>query len=93
MDIPSIGVGKTVFAVDGITQDGVAALCEKYLGRGGDVIELIGKSGKVWGAALKSTDREKEPVIISQGHRVSLKTSIKIVKDCIYKFRIPEPVI
>lgn len=93
MDIPSIGVGKTVFAVDGITQDGVKALCDRYLSRGGDVIELLGKSGKVWGAALKSTDRDKEAVIVSQGHRISLKTAIKVVKDCIYKHRIPEPVI
>jgi hypothetical protein len=33
--------------------------------RGGDHIELLGKSGKVWGAALRSTDRSKIPMIIS----------------------------
>jgi hypothetical protein len=30
--------------------------------------------------------------VVSQGHKVSLKTALKIVKDCIYKQRIPEPV-
>ena len=91
--IPSIGCGKTVFAVDGLTQDKVADLASRYLHKGGDFIELIGTSAKVWGAALRSTDRDKDPLIVSQGHKVSLKTAIKIVKDCIYKQRIPEPVI
>jgi len=91
-DIPSVGVGKTVFAVDGLTQDSVKSLCERYLSKAGDVIELIGKSGKVWGAALRITEREMEAVIVSQGHKVSLKTALKIVKDSIYKQRIPEPV-
>ena len=90
--IPSIGCGKTVFAVDSLTQDKVATLASKYLHRGGDFIELIGTSTKVWGAALRSTDRDREPLIVSQGHKISLKTALKIVKDCIYKQRIPEPV-
>ena len=93
LDIPAIGCGKTVFAQDGITQDGVKALCQKYLAKPMDEIELIGKSGKVWGAAVKTTGRtDDEPIIVSQGHRVSLKTAVKIVKDCVYKQRIPEPV-
>lgn len=37
MDIPSVGVGKNVFAVDGITQFGVKDLCEKSLLKGGDI--------------------------------------------------------
>jgi hypothetical protein len=36
MDIPTIGVGKNVFAVDGISQIGVKDLCEKTLLKGGD---------------------------------------------------------
>ena len=91
-DLPSIGVGKTVFAVDGLTQDGVKQLCDKYLLKGGDLIELIGHSKKVWGAALRSTSESKNPIIISVGHRITLETSIKVVKACIYKFRIPEPI-
>ena len=90
--IPSIGVGKTAFAVDGITQDSVKNLCDKFLVHGGDFIELIGKSGKIWGAALKSTNKSTIPIILSQGHKISLKMTIKLVKECLYKDRIPEPV-
>jgi endonuclease V len=54
MDLPSIGVGKTVFAVDGITQKGVKEMSEKKLLKGGDLEYLTGKSGKHWGAALRS---------------------------------------
>jgi deoxyinosine 3'endonuclease (endonuclease V) len=92
MDIPSIGVGKNVFAVDGITQLGVKELCEKELLKGGDQIALIGNSGKEWGVAYRSTNESKNPIIISVGHRVSSKTSVDVVKACIRKFRIPEPV-
>lgn len=37
MDVPSIGVGKTVFAVDGITQKGVKEMSEQKLLKGGDL--------------------------------------------------------
>ena len=91
-DLPCIGVGKTVFAVDGITQFGVKELCEKELRKGGDLVELVGTSGKVWGAALRSTNDSKNPIIISVGHRITLSTAIRVVKACILKFRIPEPI-
>ncbi len=46
MDVPTIGVGKNVFAVDGISQKGVKELCDKTLLKGGDQIALKGDSGK-----------------------------------------------
>ena len=92
MDIPTIGVGKNVFAVDGITQIGVKDMCEKTLLKGGDQVSLIGDSGKEWGIAFRSTNDSKNPIIISIGHRVSSQTAVKVVKACIRKFRIPEPV-
>ncbi len=82
--IPSIGLGKNVFAVDGITKDSVAALSEKYLSKPGSHLDLIGKSGKTWGIALRSHARE-DPLIVSQGHKISLKTALKVVQDCLYK--------
>jgi len=91
-DIPSIGVGKTVFAVDGLTQKGVKALSEQNLKKGGDVVKLTGESGKVWGAAYRATDEAKNPLIISIGHRVSLETSLACTAACIGKFKIPEPI-
>ena len=68
-------------------------MCEQTLHKGGDLVELVGKSGRVWGAALRSTSDSKNPIIISQGHRISLETCINVVKACIHKYRIPEPVI
>lgn len=67
-------------------------MCDKSLLKGGDLIELIGTSGKVWGAALRSTKDSKNPIIISVGHRITLDTAIKVVKSCIHKYRIPEPI-
>jgi len=54
MDVPSIGVGKTVFAVDGITQKGVKEMSEQKLLKAGDLQYLFGRSGKHWGAAFRS---------------------------------------
>ena len=77
-DIPSIGVGKTVFAVDGLTQIGVKKLSAEKLHKAGDFVELVGDSGKVWGAAVRATNESKVPLIVSIGHRVNLSTSIDI---------------
>jgi deoxyinosine 3'endonuclease (endonuclease V) len=70
----------------------VKDLCEEKLKKGGDLVDLVGYSGKVWGAALRSTSESKNPIIVSVGHRVTLETAIKVVKACITKYRIPEPI-
>lgn len=49
-DIPTIGVGKTLFHVDGLTRDGVRAQCGKALLHAGDAVMLMGESGRTWGA-------------------------------------------
>jgi len=54
-------------------------------------VKLVGNSGRVWGAALRSTDSSTDPVIVSVGHRISLDTTLALVKSCC-KFRVPEPV-
>ena len=53
---------------------------------------MVGNSGKVWGAALRSTKESKNPIYVSIGHRISLETSLKIVIMSITKYRIPEPI-
>ena len=88
--IPTIGCGKTVFAVDGITVHSVKKLSSE-LHQAGDTKMLVGNSGKVWGCALRATDDSINPIIISVGHKISLETSLKIVsKSCFY--RVPEPI-
>ena len=91
MGLPSIGVGKTVFAVDGLTKRNVNDLHHENNVNALDTVNLVGDSGTVWGAAMKPTEDSEKPIIISQGHRISLETAIEVVKLCI-KFRIPEPI-
>jgi len=92
VDIPTIGCGKTVFAVDGITKRKVENIKYYDLEKKGDSKALIGKSGIQWGYALKSSDEyDDDPMIISIGHKISNETALKIAKiACIY--RVPEPI-
>ena len=71
-DVPTVGVGKTVFYIDGIKKEHVKQMSKSNLHRAGDTVPLVGDSGKTWGVALRSTDQSSNPVIVSQGHRVSL---------------------
>jgi deoxyinosine 3'endonuclease (endonuclease V) len=91
VDIPTIGCGKTVFAVDGITKRKVEDIYYYNLKKKGDSKKLIGKSGTQWGYALRTTKEYEYPMIISIGHKVSNETALQIVKNsCIY--RVPEPI-
>ena len=77
---PTIGVAKGILF--GEVEDTRA---EK------DVV-LLRNEDEVIGA-LVATKPEGKPVYVSTGHRVSLKTAIKIVKHCIRHSRIPEPIL
>jgi deoxyinosine 3'endonuclease (endonuclease V) len=88
--IPTIGCGKTVFAVDGITVNSVKKISKDLL-QAGDKSLLVGKSGKVWGCALRATDESVNPIIISVGHLISLDSAIKVVSQACF-YRVPEPI-
>lgn len=90
-NIATVGVSKKLFHIDGLTKDNVRELSDKNLKKAGDFIELKGDSGKVYGASFRSTDEAFQPVYISIGHKITLETAIKLVKDsCL--FRVPEPI-
>lgn len=55
-DLPTIGVGKTVFYIDGIEKSHVKKMSDESLNKAGDFVPLVGDSGKTWGVALRSTD-------------------------------------
>ena len=59
MDLPTIGVAKTTFDVDGLHRLVIKALCEKELHVEGDTVNLVGDSGKTWAAALRCTKDSK----------------------------------
>lgn len=49
-DIPTIGVGKTLLYVDGLIFKNVRKEFLQKTKKGGDYMELVGKSGAIWGA-------------------------------------------
>lgn len=88
--IPTIGVGKTFFAIDGMSRAEVRKEAETLRGAG-DSRNIVGKSGRVWGAMMRATSESKQPLFISVGHRMSLNTAIDIVYSCCL-YRVPEPI-
>lgn len=90
-NLPTIGIGKNLHHVDGLTQSTVRQLLETKGNLGEDIITLRGDSGRTWGAAMQSNPGSLKPIYISVGHRISLDTAVKIARmTC--KFRIPEPI-
>ena len=92
VDIPTIGCGKTVFALDGITKKSVEEINNINLKEKGDSFKLIGKSGKHWGYLYKSKINE-DPFLISLGNKICNNTALNIIKNvCVKGDRIPEPI-
>ncbi|KAH0450130.1 hypothetical protein IEQ34_020822 [Dendrobium chrysotoxum] len=90
-NIPAIGIGKNLHYVDGLTRSGVMQFLQGGESMAKDVVPLVGKSGQTWGAAVLSTPDSLKPIYISPGHRISIDSSIRVVKLCC-KFRVPEPI-
>ncbi|GAB2286417.1 hypothetical protein Dimus_020826 [Dionaea muscipula] len=88
-DLPTIGIGKNLHHVEGLTHFRVRERLEH--GSCNELVDLIGSSGHSLGMAMKSTLGTLKPIFISIGHRISLATAVKIVKlTC--KYRVPEPI-
>lgn len=90
-DIPTIGIGKNLLHVDGLHRDTVKEEFAKKCTVEGDYLELEGDSGKVWGAATKTTKKVENPIFVSIGHKVDLTKAIELTQK-FSKFRVPEPV-
>lgn len=80
VDLPTIGFAKSVL---------VGQYREPAWGRG-STSDLVDE-GEVIGAALR-TKEGVEPVFVSVGHRISLKTAIATILRCAAGYRIPEPI-
>ncbi|KAM0069693.1 putative deoxyribonuclease V [Helianthus debilis subsp. tardiflorus] len=90
-DLPTIGVGKNLHHVDGLTNSSVRELLEAEDNFNVDFIPLVGDSGNTLGAALHSSKESFKPIFVSVGHRVSLASAVEIVKRTC-KYRVPEPI-
>ncbi|XP_044463786.1 endonuclease V [Mangifera indica] len=90
-NLPTIGIGKNLHHVDGLTHTTVRQLLEARENSDADIITLKGRTGFVWGVAMRSTPDKLKPIFISVGHRISLDTAVQIIKmTC--KYRVPEPI-
>lgn len=49
-----------------------------------------GEDGRLVGAVIR-TREGKNPVFVSPGHKISVQTAVKIVRQCSPRYRIPEP--
>lgn len=80
LDRPTIGVGKThflgTFAPPGETQGSYSLLHDR---------------DEVIGAVLRTRDRVK-PVYVSVGHQCNLESALGLVKACVTRYRLPEPI-
>ncbi|MCX9080929.1 MAG: endonuclease V [Candidatus Methanoperedens sp.] len=78
LDLPTIGITKTILCGKGVEPTNV-----------GEASPLV-HTDRTVGWLLKSRQKSK-PIVIAPGHRVSLDSSISIVKSCLGGHKLPEP--
>ena len=78
LDKPTIGVAKSL-------------LCGKVKQAGEEDWRPLKYHGDVVGAEVV-TKQGTKPVYVSVGHRISLKSAVEIVLECLGKYRLPEPI-
>ncbi|HEY9687750.1 MAG TPA: deoxyribonuclease V [Coleofasciculaceae cyanobacterium] len=80
LDWPTIGVAKSILVGHPEGEPGNSP---------GDHVPLVWR-GKQLGVVLR-TRKNVQPVYVSVGHKVSLETAIRLVVDCLTRYRLPEP--
>ncbi|KAI3703359.1 hypothetical protein L1987_73375 [Smallanthus sonchifolius] len=90
-NLPTIGIGKNLHHVDGLTNSRVRELLEAEENFNVDCISLVGDSGKTLGAAIHSSKGSFKPIFVSVGHGVSLASAVEVVKRTC-KYRVLEPI-
>lgn len=76
-NIPTIGIAKRI-------------LCGKPRSSSNSWSPLIHRE-EIVGAEITTKARAK-PIYVSVGHRITLETAIDLTKQCITKYRLPEPI-
>ncbi len=79
LDIPTIGVAKSILVGQPKASLGLEA---------GAQVPLVWKN-KTLGVLLRTKVRSN-PLIISCGHKISLKTAVELVQRCLRGYRLPE---
>ena len=87
-------MGKSLHQVDGLTREHVRELTARSLHARGEHAVLVGDSGAVWGALLRTTEPAEgacKPIMVSVGHGLSLESALAVVRR-LTRHRVPEPV-
>ncbi|KAI8904105.1 endonuclease V [Gorgonomyces haynaldii] len=85
LDICTIGIGKSLLHIDGLVEKHIR---QEMKDNNIDTMELRGESGFLYGMAYSKQTR---PIYVSIGHKISLESSLSIVKHCCLH-KIPEPI-
>lgn len=80
LDVPTIGVAKSML---------IGAPAAPLSDEVGSMVPIIWKGKEI--AMMVRTKKRCSPLIISAGHRITLKTAIQLVLSCLTKYRLPEP--
>eukprot|EP00871_Galdieria_phlegrea_P000280 jgi/Galph1/1252/GphlegSOOS_G6085.1 len=87
LDIPTIGVAKSLLHVDGLDSKQIRTKMKEYE----RWMPLFGNSGSLLGAAILSTQDVKRPIFVSIGYRIGLLEAITLVLHTCH-YRIPQPI-
>lgn len=69
----------------------VKHICQNVLKTKGDIWDIKGEDGQIYGVALLPADNIKNPIFVSVGHRISLSTAVALTL-AVSRYRIPEPI-
>ncbi|KAJ2081704.1 hypothetical protein GGI09_007586, partial [Coemansia sp. S100] len=93
LDIPTIGVAKNFLHIDGLSAD--ARSLKQMFQQTEPPLEIeLSTADTVYGMAVApggGASGATNPIFVSTGHRVSLRTAVNIVRKC-SRHRVPEPI-
>ncbi|KAJ1662954.1 hypothetical protein GGF44_005522 [Coemansia sp. RSA 1694] len=90
LDVPTIGVAKNFLHIDGLSADARSLKLAFQQVPLPTEIELC-SADAVYGMAVAPSGGATNPIFVSTGHRVSLRTAVDIVRMC-SSHRVPEPI-
>lgn len=91
LNISTVGIAKTLLYHDGLNEYDIKTQFRSKCKTKGDWVDLIGKTGKLYGVGLKTSNDSINPLYVSIGHKISLDVARELViKTCLYKN--PEPI-
>jgi len=96
--LPTVGVAKNLHLIEDLGLEGERGEAARKLKESfksvqavGHQVPLVTQKGRVLGAAVKTSLESKNPVFVSIGSGLSLKTAVSLVTS-ISRHRIPEPI-